>query len=89
MHTAKLIALPRKLADTLDTYYQTSAFAQKNFTKFNKDMLIGMIRSSAAKLGYDTVVGEGKSGGQFVFTRKTQVLRVTRANFPNAEVRIP
>lgn len=88
MHTAKLIPLPARLADAFDTYFQTAAFAQKNFTKFNRDLVMGKLRDSAKRLGYDVTAGEGKNSGHFTLTRATQTLRVTRANFPNAEVRV-
>lgn len=88
MHTVKMVALPAKLADSLDTYFQTSAFAQKNFTKFNREMVMATVVKAAARLGYAVTAGEGKSAGQFVFARATQTLRVTRANFPNAELRV-
>lgn len=84
----KLIALPRKLADVLDTYYQTSAFAQKNFTKFSRDSLLNMVKDRAARLGYSMTAGEGKNAGQFEFSRPTQTIRVNRQSFPLAEVRV-
>ena len=88
MHTIKMVSLPAKLADSLDTYFQTSTFAQKNFTKFNRDLVMGAINKAATRLGYNVTAGEGKSAGQFVFARASQTLRVTRSTFPNAEVRV-
>lgn len=88
MHTTKLIPLPARMADAFDTYFQTAAFAQKNFTKFNRDLVMGKLKEAAKRCGYEVNAGEGKNSGHFVLTRATQTLRVTRANFPNAEVRV-
>ena len=83
---SKTIEIPKRLADKLDTYYQTSAFAQKNFTKFDKSFVLNMVTEEANRLGYTVEVSEGKNAGQFTFSRPTRVMKVTRKTFPKAQV---
>ena len=80
------VMIPRKLADALDTYYQTSAFAQRNFTKFDKTMTHQKIKDEAAKLHYTVEVSQGKNSGTFIFARPSRKMRVSRKTFPEAEV---
>lgn len=84
----KLIPIPKRLADALDTYYQTAQFARQHFTKFNRELTHRGIVDQAEKLGYTVTMSEGKNAGQFVFQRESRTLRVTRKNFPMAEVMV-
>lgn len=83
----KLVPLPNRLRDVLDTYYQTSAFARQNFIKFSRDFTTNAVKEKAASLGYTVVVSDGKNAGQFLFQRPNKTLKVTRQTFPMAELR--
>jgi hypothetical protein len=83
----KLVALPKVLADALDSYYQTSKFARQHFIRFNKELVYRELNAAASRLGYTMSASEGKNAGQFVFTRASKTLRVTRDTFPQAELR--
>lgn len=81
------VRLPKKLEEAFDTYYQTSAFARKNFLKFNRELVMQEVTHAAKRCGYEVKASEGKSAGEFTLTRKSQTLRVTRSKFPLADVR--
>lgn len=86
------VRIPKKLADSFDTYFQTSRFAQANFTRFNKDMTIGQIKRLAERHGYvlDEEHALGKNfKGTFKISggkgKKQKSLRVSAATLPLAE----
>lgn len=87
MSNKPLVVMPKKLTDTLDAYFQTSKFAQKNFVPFNKELLHAKIREVAGRFNYEVVgLEEGKDfKGVFKLERKSQKLRVSAKTLPFAE----
>lgn len=81
------IPMPKPLSDAFDTYFQTSKFAQKNFLKFNKEIVLAAIERAAARYGYtvDRSAYEPGFKGVFKLNRKTRSLRVSAATLPLAE----
>lgn len=82
-----LIKIPAPLADAFDTYFQTSKFAQANFTRFNKELVLDSIKRVAARYGYtvDEAAFKPNFKGVFKLTRKTKAIRVSAATMPLAE----
>lgn len=82
-----LVSIPKALANELDTYFQTSRFAQKEFTKFNKGTLLARIVKVAARFRY--TVDQSAFGpnfkGVFKLSCKSKALRVSAATLPLAE----
>jgi len=81
------IPMPKALADAFDTYFQTSKFAQKNFIKFDKGMVLPAIEKAAARFGYtvDRSAYEPGFKGVFKLNRKTRSIRVSASTLPLAE----
>lgn len=88
----KAVRLPKKLADSFDTYFQTSRYAQKNFTKFDKSLVLTTIKNAADRHGY--VLDEehalsSKFKGVFKISggkgKTPKTLRVSAATLPQAE----
>lgn len=82
------VRIPKKLADAFDTYFQTSSFAQQNFLKFNKDMLLEILAARAERYGYELDLEAAKSDkfkGVFKLSHKKRDVRIGRKNLPFAE----
>lgn len=82
-----LIPIPAPLADVLDTYFQTSRFAQKNFLRFNKEEILTKIERVAARYNYklDESARSDKFKGEFKLNRASRSIRVSSKTLPMAE----
>lgn len=82
-----LVAMPRKLTEAVDAYFQTSRFAQRNFLPFNKTLTLSRLEAEASKLGYTVtpVESNGQFKGTFKLDRVSQSLRVSAKTMPLAE----
>ena len=85
------VRIPRRLAGAFDSYFQTSRFAQANFIKFNKELVIKQINSTAERHGL-VLDEEHALGPKFKGTfklsggkKKQRMLRVSAASLPHAE----
>lgn len=76
----KMVRIPKALANKIDGYYSTRAFACCHGVKFNKDMLLDQIEKMADRHHF-TVEG---TTGNFILRRKGSVLQVTPESFPMA-----
>lgn len=84
----KAVRIPKKLADVMDTYFQTSQFAQKHFLKFNKENLLTQIKERAARYGYELDTDHAESDkfkGVFKLSHAKRDIRISRNTLPFAE----
>lgn len=82
-----LVKMPAALADALDTYFQTSRFAQANFLPFNKTLALTKLHDAARRFNYTVtpVESKGQFKGVFKLDRPSQSLRVSAKTLPLAE----
>lgn len=88
MSNKPMVDLPPGLRREFDTYFQTAKYAQANFTRFDRSMIMERLSQAASRYGYTIVTDPTASNfkGVFRLERPTREIRVSNKTYPRAEI---